>query len=359
MKKALITGITGQDGSYLAEFLLQKGYQVHWLVRRTSNDPMLRIDDLAIHRKIVLEYWNVRDLNAIRRVMDRVIPDEVYNLAAQSHVGISFECPEETFDVNYYGLARVVNESTRVNPKVKIYQASTSEMFGNSPAPQNENTPFVPVSPYAEAKLKAHEDFVVQYRKKWFFICSWILFNHESPRRWEQFVTRKISESLVKIKLGLQNTLELGNLDASRDWGYAGDYVEAMWLMLQQDMPMDFVISTGISHTVRDFVELACSYLWIWIQWEWAWVEEFGFDVHSGKKIVLINKKFYRPNEVNYLLGDSSLAREKLFWSPKVHFSDLVRLMVDSDFKKISQENFDILWEVPRDKHFQNRDTWR
>lgn len=338
-KKVLITGITGQDGSYLAEFLLKKNYKVYWLIRRTSNDPLLRIEDLSIQKDIVLEYGNLRDLNAISRVMERVSPDEIYNLAAQSHVGVSFDCPEETLDINYYGFGRIVNEAIRVNPNVKIYQASTSEMFGNSPAPQNENTPFAPVSPYAEAKLKAYEDFVVHYRKKWFFICSGILFNHESPRRGHHFVTKKISTSLVKIKLGMQDVLELGNLDARRDWGFAGDYIEAMWLMLQQDIPRDFVVATGISHSVRDFVDMTCKFLWISIKWQGEWISEFGFDEVTGKKIVVINEKFYRPQEVNYLLWDASLAREKLSWLPKIDFPELVKMMVDYDFKEISQKN--------------------
>lgn len=337
-KKALITGITGQDGSYLAEFLLKKDYQVYWLVRRTSNDPLIRIDDLSTQREIILENGNLRDLSTVSRVMQKVIPDEVYNLAAQSHVGVSFDCPEETLDINYYGFGRVVNEAIKANSRVRIYQASTSEMFGNSPPPQNEKTPFAPVSPYAEAKLKAYEDFVVHYRNKWFFISSGILFNHESPRRGHHFVTKKISTSLVKIKLGLQDVLELGNLDASRDWGFAGDYVEAMWLMLQQDSPKDFVIATGITHTVRDFVNLACACLWISIRWEWVWLWEFAIDLSTGKKIVIINEKFYRPNEVNYLLWDASRANKELLWQPKVHFAELVKTMVDFDYKQLSNK---------------------
>lgn len=339
-KRALITGITGQDGSYLAEFLLKKEYEVYWLVRRTSNDPLIRIDDLSTHRKIILENGNLRDLSTISRVMQKVIPDEVYNLAAQSHVGVSFDCPEETIDINYYGFGRVVNEAIRANPKVKIYQASTSEMFGNSPSPQNETTPFSPVSPYAEAKLKAHEDFVVQYRNKWFFISSGILFNHESPRRGHHFVTKKISTSLVKIKLWLQNVLELGNLDASRDWGFAGDYIEAMWLMLQQHFPRDFVVATGIAHTVRDFVEIACDYLWISIKWQWVWLWEFAVDVSTGKKIIVVNEKFYRPNEVNCLLWDASMARKELLWEPKVSLPELVQMMVEADLRIFKHNQF-------------------
>jgi GDPmannose 4,6-dehydratase len=331
MKRALITGITGQDGSYLAEFLIKKGYEVYGLVRRTSNDPLMRIDDLSIHGKIKLVSGSLRDLNAVSRVMDQVVPDEVYNLAAQSHVGVSFDCPEETLDINYYGVGRVVNEAIRVNPKVRIYQASTSEMFGKSKPPQNEETPFQPVSPYAEAKLKAHEDFVVHYREKGYYICSGILFNHESPRRGSHFVTRKITISLAKIKLGLQDNMELGNLDAKRDWGYALDYVEAMWLMLQQDKPNDFVIATGKSHSVREFVELAAAELGIGISWSGSGLEEKGMDKLTGKVIVKINPKFYRPAEVDFLLGDATKAKEMLGWEPKTDLRALVSMMVKAD----------------------------
>ncbi len=333
MKKALITGITGQDGSYLAEFLLKKGYEVYGLVRRTSNDPFARFDypNIKIHKID----GNLRDLGTVRRAMEEVVPDEIYNLAAQSHVGVSFNCAEETEDINYYGVGRVVNEAIRVNPKVKIYQASTSEMFGSSKPPQNEKTEFNPVSPYADAKRRAHDDFVVNIRDKGYFICSGILFNHESPRRGAQFVTRKITISLAKIKLGLQDCLELGNLDAKRDWGFAGDYVEIMWKMLQQKQPKDYVIATGESHTVRDFVNASAEVLGIKIKWSGKGEKEIGKD-EDGKVIVKVNPKFYRPAEVNYLCGDPSKAKKDLNWKPKVTFKELVKMMVEHDLTVFS-----------------------
>ncbi len=330
-KKALITGITGQDGSYLSEFLLKKGYEVYGLVRRTSNDPFVRFDypNIKIHKVD----GNMRDLATIRRAMEEVKPDEVYNLAAQSHVAVSFTCPE---DINYYGVGRVVNEAIRVNPKVKIYQASTSEMFGSSKPPQNEKTAFNPVSPYADAKTRAHTDFVVNVREKGYFVCSGILFNHESPRRGAQFVTRKITISLAKLKLGLQDVIELGNLSAKRDWGFAGDYVEVMWKMLQQKVPKDYVIATGESHTVREFVTAAAHALGIKIKWSGKGIDEVGKD-ENGKVIVQVNPKFYRPAEVDYLKGDPSKAKKELGWKPKVSFNELVRMMVESDLETYSQ----------------------
>jgi len=331
-RKALITGITGQDGSYLAEFLLGKGYEVYGLVRRTSNDPFSRFDypNIDIHKID----GNLRDLSTIRRAMEQVVPDEVYNLAAQSHVGVSFTCPEETEDINYFGTGRVVNEAIRVNPKVRIYQASTSEMFGSSLPPQNEKTPFKPVSPYASAKLRAHQDFVVNIRNKGYFVCSGILFNHESPRRGAQFVTRKITISLAKIKLGLQEFMELGNLDAKRDWGFAGDYVKVMWKMLQEEKPDDFVIATGKAHTVRDFVTETASVLGIKISWSGKGVKEVGKN-ENGKIIVKINPKFYRPSEVEYLCGDARKAKKKLKWEAEVSFKELVKMMSESDLEMV------------------------
>lgn len=338
MTRALITGITGQDGSYLAELLLKKGYEVYGLVRRTSNDPLLRIQDLSLQRRINLVSGNVRDLNAVARAMDKVVPDEVYNLAAQSHVGVSFECPEETMDINYYGVGRVINEALRVNPKARIYQASTSEMFGSTPPPQNEETPMHPVSPYAEAKFKAYEDFVKPYRERGHFISSGILFNHESPRRGSHFVTRKITLSLAKIKLGLQESFELGNLDARRDWGFAGDYVEAMWKMLQVPAPADYVIATGQMHTVRNCVEEAGKHLGMSIVWSGKGVDEKGTDSATGKVIVTVNEKFYRPVETNDLRGDASKALRELGWKPTVTFSELIAMMAEQDLKLVERE---------------------
>jgi GDPmannose 4,6-dehydratase len=337
MKKALITGITGQDGSYLAEFLIKKGYDVYGFMRRSSTEPLLRIEEPVLDGKIKLINGDLRDLGAIHRALEKTQPDEIYNLAAQSDVGISFKCPEETMEINYYGVGRLVNEAMRIDQKVRIYQASTSEMFGKTKPPQNENSPFQPQSPYAEAKLKAHEDFVVGYRKKHgLFICSGIMFNHESPRRGRHFVTRKISYSLAKIKLGLQDSFLLGNLDARRDWGFAGDYVEAMWSMLQQKTPADYVIATGEDHSVGEFVEAAAEALGIRITWSGKGLKEVGKD-ENGKTMVKIDKVFYRPREVHFLRGDASRAKRVLNWQPKIKFKDLVKMMVEADLQLISQ----------------------
>ncbi|MBI2618391.1 GDP-mannose 4,6-dehydratase [Candidatus Kaiserbacteria bacterium] len=339
MKRALITGITGQDGSYLAEYLLTKGYQVWGLMRRTSLDPLLRINDLTVTRRINILYGNLRDSASIQRAIEESQPNEIYNLAAQSDVGISFKVPEETMEVNYYGLGRLVNEAMKINSQVRIYQASTSEMFGKTKPPQNENSHFAPVSPYGEAKLKAHEDFVKGYRNTHgLYICSGLLFNHESPKRGEHFVTRKITISLAKIKLGLQDSFALGNLEAKRDWGYAGDYVRAMHLMLQQDSPDDYVIATGESRSVRDFVEAACRALDMKITWSGKGLDEVAKD-KDGKTILTIRKEFYRPAEVDYLLGDSTKAREKLGWKPEVDFNGLVAMMAKSDLDFFRKEN--------------------
>ncbi len=339
MKKALITGISGQDGSYLAPLLLDKGYEVHALLRRTSNDPTARLNDLFLGRRVMFHYGDVRDLNRVSAVMQEVQPDEVYNLAAQSHVGVSFKCIDETWDIDYYGVGRVVNEALNVNPDVRIYQASTSEMFGNSPAPQSERTPFDPQSPYAEAKLRAHQDFIVHKRESQnAFAVSGFLFNHESPRRGKQFVTRKITYSLAKIVAGMQTCLELGNLNAKRDWGYAGDYVEAMHMMLQSDTPEDFVIATGESHTIREFIEAALPYFDLEVAWEGEGEHEVGRNKKTGDVLVKINPEFYRPREVNFLQGDPSKAKEKLGWVPKHSFAELVKMMAESDRALVEKE---------------------
>lgn len=336
MKRALITGITGQDGSYLAEFLLEKGYEVHGLYRRTSTDPCSRIEPLVLQKKITLHKGSLHDLGAITRAVEKSYPDEVYNLGAQSHVGDSFECPTETKDINEYGVERLVDAAMKVNPKVRIYQASTSEMFGSTLPPQNENSPFNPVSPYAQAKLEAHERYVVGYRKEYgLFICSGILFNHESPRRGKQFVTRKITHSLVKVKLGLQDCLELGNVKARRDWGFAGDYVKAMWMMLQRDEPEDFVIATGADHTVEEFVELVAHFLDMDIMWSGGGPHQVGRTVKEGKAIVKVNPEFFRPSEVNHLLGDANKAYRELGWQPEVEFEELVEMMVKADLELV------------------------
>lgn len=338
-KRALITGITGQDGSYLAEFLLEKGYEVYGFLRRTSTDPFLRIELLVLEKKIKLIHGCLRDRAALQRAVEESQPDEIYNLGAQSHVGLSFECPEETWEINYHGVGRLVQEAMKFNPDIKIYQASTSEMFGTTRPPQDERSPFNPISPYAEAKTRAHQDYVAGYREKHgLFICSGILFNHESPRRGKHFVTRKITYSLAKIKLGLQKYLELGNLLAWRDWGFAGDYVKAMWLMLQRDKPEDFVVATGESHLVQEFVSLAGEYIDMPIHWSGAGRTQLGYNERS-EIIIRINKDFYRPNEVNHLRGDARKAEERLGWKPKINFQNLVDMMARADLELVSKEN--------------------
>ncbi len=335
-KRALITGITGQDGSYLAEYLVQKGYTVWGLVRRSS-EQFLRIEEMVRKKHITIVYGNLRDSATLREALLQSKPDEIYNLAAQSDVGISFTCPDETMEINYHGLGRLVHEAMHINPKVRIYQASTSEMFGKTNPPQNENAPFAPVSPYGESKLRAHEDYVQGYRSRHgLYICSGILFNHESPRRGENFVTRKITTSLARIKLGLQDSFSLGNLEAKRDWGFAGDYVKMMHLMLQQKKAEDFVVATGKSHTVRQMVELAAKALDIPLRWSGKGLKEVGISA-GGKVILTINKEFYRPVEVNYLLGDASKARRKLGWKPEVSFEELVYMMAHADYQRIKK----------------------
>ncbi len=330
MNSALITGINGQDGSYLAELLLSKGYEVHGMVRRSSNNPFLRIPH-QIKKDMVIHYGNLRDSATIRSAIEISKPKEIYNLGAQSHVGLSFELVDETWETNYHGLGRLVNEALRFNPQVRIYQASTSEMFGNSPPPQNEMTALSPQSPYAEAKAMAHKDFVNGYRtREGLFICSGFLFNHESPRRGEQFVTRKITKSLAELKLGLRDSFSLGNLDARRDWGFAGDYVTAMWLMLQQSHPDDYVISTGETRSVRDFVNAASMALEMPLFWDGEGINEKARN-GKGEFVISIEEKNFRPKEVNFLQGDSSKAKRMLGWEPKTSFNDLVKMMVEHD----------------------------
>jgi GDPmannose 4,6-dehydratase len=321
VKKSLITGITGQDGSYLAEFLLQKGYEVHGIIRRASTFNTKRIDHLVMdpHEKtnLSLHFGDLSDAGQITNIIYNIEPDEIYNLAAQSHVRVSFDMPEYTGDISGLGMTRLLEAVRQSGIDTKVYQASSSEMFGNSPPPQNENTPFRPRSPYAAAKVYAYW-MTVNYREAYnLFACNGILFNHESPRRGETFVTRKITMAIARIKLGVQNKLYLGNLDAKRDWGYAKDYVEAMWLMLQQNEPDDYVISTGETHSVREFLEETFNYLNL----DW-------------RDYVEIDPKYFRPTEVDSLAGDSSKAWKKLKWKPKVRFKELVKLMVDADLKQ-------------------------
>lgn len=336
-KRAFITGITGQDGSYLAEHLLDLGYEVWGLIRRTSLDPHMRIEHLSLPRRIKLIYGNMRDEATLREALKQSSPDEVYNLAAQSDVWVSFKCPDETMEINCYGLGRLVYQAMKINPKVRIYQASTSEMFGTTNPPQSERSPFQPASPYGEAKLRAHKEYVKGYREKHgLFICSGILFNHESPRRGEHFVTRKITISLAKIKLGVQESFALGNLEARRDWGFAGDYVRAMHTMLQQKEPDDFVISTGESHSVREFVEAAAAAIDMPITWKGKGLKEVG-KTKDGRTIVTVSKEFYRPNEVHHLLGDSRKAQRKLGWKPEITYEGLAEMMVKADYERLSK----------------------
>jgi len=339
MKKALITGITGQDGSYLAEFLLNKGYEVHGVKRRTSLFNTDRIDHLyqdphIDKRNFILHHGDLTDTSSLIKIIQQVQPDEIYNLAAQSHVAVSFEVPEYTANSDALGPLRIL-EAIRIlklEKKTKFYQASTSELFGKvAEIPQKETTPFYPRSPYAVAKLYAYW-ITVNYREAYnIYACNGILFNHESPVRGETFVTRKITRALTRIKLGLQKTLYLGNLDSMRDWGHAKDYVEVQWLMLQQKTPQDFVISTGQQYSVRDFVNVAAKELGFNISWRGNGVKEKGLV--DGKVVIKIDKKYFRPTEVETLLGDASKAKEKLGWEPKISFKDLVSEMVKEDLK--------------------------
>lgn len=339
---ALITGITGQDGSYLAEFLLEKGYDVHGIIRRASSFNTARIQHLyadpKCHRqgKMKLHYGDMTDSSSLIKVISSVQPTEIYNLAAQSHVMVSFEVSEYTAEVDAVGTVRLLDaiRTCGLEKSVKFYHASTSELYGRvTQVPQNEKTPFYPRSPYACAKLYSFW-IVVNYREAYnMFACNGILFNHESPRRGENFVTRKVTRSIAKIHLGLQDVLELGNLDAKRDWGHAKDYVEAMWLMLQQSIPDDYVIATGETHSVRDFVEAGFQYVGRTVKWTGEGVNEIGQDAETGQVLVKVNSKYFRPTEVDVLLGDATKAREKFGWKPTVTFKDLVKDMMDSDLE--------------------------
>lgn len=339
MKKiALITGITGQDGSYLAELLLGKGYEVYGMVRRSSSFNTGRIDhlltDTHVHGvKLFRKYGDLADSSSIYKLLEEIRPDEIYNLGAQSHVRISFEIPEYTADITGLGVLRLLEAIRATGIKTKFYQAASSEMFGNvKEVPQNETTPFCPQSPYGCAKIFAYW-ITKNYREAYnLFACNGILFNHESPKRGGNFVTRKITTGLSRIKLGLDECLYLGNLNAKRDWGYAKDYVEAMWLMLQQDKPDDYIIATGETHTVREFVEEACKQLEIDLVWQGENINEIGIDVKTGRTIIKIDPYFFRPTEVDLLIGDYSKAKEKLGWEPKVKFKELVKLMIKADY---------------------------
>jgi len=357
MKKALITGITGQDGSYLAEFLLGKGYEVHGIKRRSSLFNTDRIDHLyqdphESGRRFILHYGDLTDSTCLIRIIQQVGPDEIYNLAAQSHVAVSFDEPEYTANSDALGPLRIL-EAIRIlglEQKTRFYQASTSELFGKvQETPQRESTPFYPRSPYAVAKLYAYW-ITVNYREAYgMYACNGILFNHESPVRGETFVTRKITRALARIKLGLQDCLYLGNLDARRDWGHARDYVEMQWLMLQQAQPEDFVIATGSQYTVRDFIDAAAEELGMQISWKGAGIEEKGYwisrdgcrianGVRDENPIVAVDPRYFRPTEVDTLLGDASKAREKLGWTPKIAFVELVAEMVHEDLRTAERD---------------------
>jgi len=370
MKRALITGITGQDGSYLAELLLEKGYEVHGLIRRSSTFNTERIDHIYADphdpkAKLFLHYGDITDSGQLTNLIYNIQPDEIYHLAAQSHVRVSFDMPEFTGDVTGIGTTRLLESIRRSGIKAKFYQASSSEMFGDAPPPQNEETPFRPRSPYGAAKVYAY--WMVRNCREGYgmFAVNGILFNHESPRRGETFVTRKITRALARIKFGLQDKLFLGNLEAKRDWGYAPDFVEAMWLMLQQDKPDDYVIATGETHSVREFINLAFNHAGIELEWKGTGVSEKGVvksfasnlypqssnrlssrasnlkppasNLRIGDAIIEIDSRYFRPLEVESLQGDASKARKKLKWEPKVKFKDLVRIMVDADIKNLEE----------------------
>ena len=335
MKVSLITGVTGQDGSYLSELLLSKGYEVHGIIRRHSTICTERISQILDNKNFFLHYGDMTDSHNLTALIREINPDEVYNLAAQSHVGTSFEVPEYTAEVTGVGTIKLLEAIRQVKPNTKFYQASTSELFGGIPetAPQNEKTPFYPKSPYGAAKLYAYW-VTVNYRESYnIFACNGILFNHESPRRGTDFVTRKITTSIAKILAGKQEKISLGNLNAKRDWGFAGDYVEGMWLILQQDKPDDFVLATGETHTVREFVEAAFNEVDIKIEWRGEGVNEKGYCTKTGKLLVDVNPKFFRPAEVDLLLGDPSKAEKILGWKRKTDFKELVKIMVNADLK--------------------------
>ena len=341
MKKALITGITGQDGSYLMELLLEKGYEVHGIIRRQSSQNTERIDhilnDSAFDKRVFLHYGDLTDSSNAHALIREIQPDEVYNLAAQSHVAVSFEVPEYTAEATGVGTIRLLEAVRQSGLPIRFYQASTSELFGGLPetAPQSEATPFYPKSPYGAAKLYSFW-ITKNYRESYgMFACNGILFNHESPRRGETFVTRKITLAVARIAKGLQEKLTLGNLEAKRDWGFAGDYVEGMWRILQQDQPEDYVLATNETHTVREFVERAFAETGVPIRWEGEGSNEKGYDAKTGKLLVDVSEQFYRPAEVELLWGDSTKAEHELGWRRKVGFDELVKMMVAADLEKI------------------------
>ena len=345
MKKAFITGITGQDGSYLAELLLEKGYEVHGMIRRSSSFNTGRIDHLyndpdILDKRMFLYYGDLTDSSNLNRLLEKIEPDEIYNLGAQSHVQVSFEVPEYTAEVDAIGTLRFLDAIKDTGLKTKFYQASTSELYGKAQEiPQNEKTPFYPRSPYGVAKIYGYW-IIVNYREAYdLFACNGILFNHESPRRGPTFVTRKITRAAARIKHGIQEKLMLGNLEAKRDWGYAPEYVKGMWLVLQHEEPDDFVMATGEAHTVREFVSLAFSELKIELEWEGKGVDEKGID-KSGNVRVEVNERYFRPTEVDFLIGNPIKAEKELGWKAKTKFEDLVAIMAKADWEKVQKRGF-------------------
>lgn len=347
MKKALISGITGQDGSYLTELLLEKGYEVHGIIRRSSSFNTKRIDHLysdskLINKKLFLHFGDLVDTSSLNRLLEKIEPDEIYNLAAQSHVKVSFEVPDYTAQVDALGTLRFLDAIRETGlRKVKFYQASTSELYGKvQEVPQTETTPFYPRSPYGVAKIYGYW-IVVNYREAYdIFACNGILFNHESPRRGETFVTRKITRAVARIKNGLQDKISMGNIDAKRDWGYAPEYCEGMWRMLQHDTAEDFVLATGETHTVREFIELSFREIGMNIEWSGKNENEKGMDSKTGKVILEIDKNYFRPTEVDLLIGDPAKAKKKLGWIPKVTFDELVKIMVKADCEMVQKKGY-------------------
>jgi len=346
MKNVLITGITGQDGSYLAELLLEKGYEVHGMLRRSSSFNTGRIDHLfnnkdILNKKLFLHYGDLTDSSNLNRLLEKIHPDEIYNLGAQSHVKVSFEVPEYTAEVDGIGTLRFLDAIKETGLQTKFYQASTSELYGKVlETPQTEETPFYPRSPYGVAKLYGFW-IIKNYREAYnIFASNGILFNHESPRRGGTFVTRKITRAAARIKYGIQDNLELGNMDAKRDWGFAPEYCEGMWRMLQQEKPDDYVLATGETHPVREFVDITFSELDMPLEWTGEGVHEKGIEKSTGKTLVVINPSYYRPTEVDLLLGDATKAKNELGWEPKTKFHDLVQLMVQADWEKVQKRGF-------------------
>jgi GDPmannose 4,6-dehydratase len=345
-KKALITGITGQDGSYLLELLLDKGYEVHGIIRRSSSFNTGRIDHLYNNNEIYgnrmyLHYGDVTDTSNLNRLLEKIEPDEIYNLAAQSHVKVSFEIPEYTAEVDAVGTLRFLDAIRETGVRTRFYQASTSELFGKvQEVPQTERTPFYPRSPYGVAKLYGYW-IIVNYREAYgLYACNGILFNHESPRRGETFVTRKITLAAARMKLGLQANLTIGNLNAKRDWGYAPEFCEGMWRMLQQDQPEDFVLATGETHSVKEFIDTVFTELEMDIVWKGEKENEIGVLKKDGRTVISVDPKYYRPTEVELLIGDASKAKEKLGWVPKTTFRELAKMMAKADFEKVKKRGY-------------------